>query len=78
MPLVRHSTVRRAYADRVRCTPSSAQAARADTIASDPQLVPLSNHGGLTRTHALLATSRAVDRGVDTALTAGRDQRGPG
>lgn len=34
-----------------------------DTIVADPRLSPLSNHGGATRTHALLASSPAVDAG---------------
>jgi hypothetical protein len=34
-----------------------------DNTAGDPQLTPLANHGGPTRTHALLASSPAVDRG---------------
>jgi hypothetical protein len=47
------------------------------TVTSDPQLVPLSNHGGPTRTHALLATSPAHGMGNNSAnLTV--DQRGPG
>lgn len=44
---------------------------------SDPELAPLSNHGGLTRTHALLATSPAVASGNNLAKIS-YDQRGVG
>jgi hypothetical protein len=47
------------------------------TITSNPQLAPLAFHGGPTRTHALLATSPAVDHGNDDH-SAGTDQRGFG
>ena len=44
---------------------------------SDPHIAPLANHGGPTRTHALLAGSPAIDLGNDgSSLTA--DQRGIG
>jgi hypothetical protein len=33
------------------------------TVTADPQLAPLAFHGGYTRTHALLATSPALDHG---------------
>ena len=47
------------------------------TVTSDPQLAPLANHGGQTRTHALLATSPAIEH--DTLrLAFDSDQRGPG
>jgi hypothetical protein len=43
----------------------------------DPKLAPLANNGGPTKTHALLANSPAVDKGIDAnaPLT---DQRGFG
>jgi len=41
------------------------------------QLAPLANNGGLTRTHALLAASPAIDKGRNT-LNAATDQRGAG
>ena len=47
------------------------------TVTQDPQLAPLSNHGGPTRTHALLATSPAIDRGNNSHGLA-TDQRGAG
>lgn len=48
-----------------------------DTLTSDPRLAPLANHGGATRTHALLPLSPAVDVGNNTfPLT--YDQRGTG
>jgi hypothetical protein len=43
----------------------------------DPQLTPLSNHGGPTRTHALLSTSPAIHAGSD-ASGLSYDQRGVG
>jgi predicted outer membrane repeat protein len=43
----------------------------------DPKLGALANNGGRTKTHALLAGSRAIDRG-DNAGVPGSDQRGPG
>ena len=46
------------------------------SLTADPQLAPLANHGGPTRTHALLATSPAIDQG--DALTFSTDQRGTG
>lgn len=56
---------------------SSSPAPPPDTIATDPGLLPLADHGGPTRTHALAPGSMAID--------AGRpfpglffDQRGPG
>ena len=41
------------------------------TIAAplDPQLAPLANNGGLTQTHALLATSPAIEAGDNCVLT---------
>jgi len=44
----------------------------ANLIGVDPQLGPLADNGGPTRTHALSPTSPAVDTGND----AGTDQRG--
>ena len=46
-----------------------------DTHVGDPQLTPLGNHGGPTPTHALLATSYAIDHGNDVNGF-GTDQRG--
>ncbi|HEY7871283.1 MAG TPA: choice-of-anchor Q domain-containing protein, partial [Rudaea sp.] len=40
-------------------------------------LAPLGNHGGLTRTHALLAGSPAIDSGKNGKMFA-TDQRGTG
>jgi hypothetical protein len=48
------------------------------TIASDPQLAPLAFHGGPTRTHALLATSPAVDHGNHLQLAVTYDAIEPG
>jgi len=48
----------------------------ADTITLDPQLGPLAANGGETRTHALAATSPAIDVGNDLAAL-DFDQRGP-
>lgn len=45
--------------------------------ALDPKLAPLGNHGGLTRTHALLAGSPAIDLGNNSGAFA-TDQRGAG
>ncbi|MBC7968377.1 MAG: hypothetical protein H7Z17_20930, partial [Fuerstia sp.] len=47
------------------------------TDVTDPQLAPLANNGGPTRTHALLEGSAAIGAG-DTASTATTDQRGLG
>ncbi|HEX4480063.1 MAG TPA: choice-of-anchor Q domain-containing protein [Rudaea sp.] len=44
---------------------------------ANPHLVPLGNHGGLTRTHALLSDSPAIDTGSNL-LKATTDQRGTG
>jgi hypothetical protein len=44
------------------------------TVTADPQLTPLAFHGGYTRTHALLATSPAVDHG-NNVLNLPGDQR---
>ena len=41
----------------------------------DPKLGPLANNGGRTKTHALLAGSRAIDRG-DNSILPPTDQRG--
>ena len=49
----------------------------ADTLRDDPMLLPLADNGGPTRTHALVAGSRAIDAG-DDALERGYDQRGDG
>lgn len=53
----------------------AALALPADTIALDPQLFPLNDNGGPTRTHALAATSPAIDAGNNTAAL-DFDQRG--
>jgi hypothetical protein len=37
----------------------------ADTLKVDPQLLPLANYGGTTRTHALKQTSPAIDAGTN-------------
>jgi hypothetical protein len=44
---------------------------------ADPLLVPLGDHGGMTRTHALLAGSPAIDAGKNTKNFP-QDQRGAG
>jgi hypothetical protein len=46
------------------------------SLKSDPQLTPLAFHGGPTRTHALQATSPAINAGNADGLTT--DQRGTG
>jgi len=43
----------------------------------DPKLAPLANNGGKTKTHALLAGSRAIDAGDNSSAPA-TDQRGFG
>lgn len=48
-----------------------------DTLVADPQLLPLANNGGRTQTHALAATSPAVDHGSNPQNLA-TDQRGMG
>lgn len=48
-----------------------------DTISADPQLAPLAENGGPTRTHLLLSGSVAIDRGSNL-LGRAYDQRGPG
>jgi hypothetical protein len=48
-----------------------------DTLTSDPRLVPLANHGGPTRTHALSSNSPAIDKG-NNVLPISTDQRGTG
>jgi len=47
------------------------------SLTADPQLTPLAFHGGATRTHALLATSPAIDQGSNSE-TLPYDQRGSG
>jgi len=49
----------------------------AETLHSDPQLLPLAENGGGTRTHALTAGSPAVDAGSNE-LNLDYDQRGNG
>lgn len=46
------------------------------TIALDPQLQPLANNGGPTRTHAISAASPAIDAGNTVILPLMNDQRG--
>jgi len=41
-------------------------------------LLPLADNGGLTRTHALAATSPAIDAGNNPLPTTLTDQRGAG
>ena len=53
----------------------SAPSVPAGTLRSDPQLGPLADHGGPTRTHAINPRSPAVDAGNDTAALT-KDQRG--
>ena len=47
------------------------------TLSSDPQLMPLGDHGGPTRTHALLSNSPAIDHGSNPGNLPD-DQRGTG
>jgi hypothetical protein len=49
----------------------------ADTLHGDPQLLPLADNGGLTRTHALAPDSPAIDVGNDY-FGLDYDQRGVG
>jgi hypothetical protein len=49
----------------------------AGTLVADPHLAPLADHGGYTRTHALLATSPAIDAGSNIGGVP-TDQRGSG
>ncbi|MBK7405695.1 MAG: LEPR-XLL domain-containing protein [Phycisphaerales bacterium] len=46
-------------------------------VGADPQLAPLADNGGPTRTHALLAGSTAIDKGSNP-LGLALDQRGAG
>jgi hypothetical protein len=46
---------------------TSAVTLPADTVRSDPQLAPLADNGGTTRTHALSSTSPAIDAGNNAA-----------
>lgn len=48
-----------------------------DTIVLDPKLAPLAFNGGPTRTHALDASSPAINSGQTTSSFYGFDQRGP-
>jgi hypothetical protein len=56
---------------------NSSAALPPDTILTDPMLAPLSDNGGLTRTHALLRGSPAIDAGYNNAHLVW-DQRGLG
>ena len=47
-----------------------------DTLQQDPQLCALANHGGPTKTHALLPTSPAVAQGSNLPFNLSFDQRG--
>lgn len=49
----------------------------ADTLRVDPNVLPLADNGGPTRTHALGKGSPAIDAGNDY-FELGHDQRGPG
>lgn len=52
-----------------------------DTLGNEPQLAPLANYGGPTQTHALAATSPAIDHGNTIGAGNGSptvDQRGAG
>lgn len=51
------------------------RAGSGDVITTDARLGPLTDNGGATRTHALLAGSPAIDAGIDAACTSA-DQRG--
>jgi hypothetical protein len=48
-----------------------------DTIVADPQLTPLADHGGPTRTHGLSLSSPAIDHGSNIGILS-TDQRGMG
>jgi hypothetical protein len=49
------------------------------TLTADPNLCPLANHGGATRTHALLSSSPVIAMGNNPGFPpASYDQRGPG
>jgi hypothetical protein len=47
----------------------------ADTLRTDPQLLPLADNGGATRTHAIPPNSPAIDAGANPGQLA-TDQRG--
>jgi hypothetical protein len=47
------------------------------TLTGNPMLAPLANHGGLTRTHALLPLSPAVNAGINVFGSI-YEQRGSG
>ncbi len=47
-----------------------------NVLNANPKLGPLQNNGGLTKTHALLAGSAAIDAGGVNAACAVKDQRG--
>jgi hypothetical protein len=48
-----------------------------NSLVADPQLTPLADHGGPTRTHGLSASSPAIDHG-DNVYELATDQRGAG
>lgn len=48
----------------------------ADTITDAPQLLPLADNGGATKTHAIDFDSPALDHGDNTIFPRGCDQRG--
>jgi hypothetical protein len=61
----------------VMVTGAGTSALPADTLRSDPLLLPLANNGGPTATHALAAGSLAIDAGSNSTGLA-TDQRGNG
>ena len=56
--------------------PAPVDPAARNLVGRDPVLGPLTNNGGPTRTHALLAGSPAIDTGGTATPTGGVDQRG--
>lgn len=62
-------------ADNLIASTNVTPAAGVITVTTDPMLAPLAGNGGPTRTHALLSTSPALDRGNNSAALA-TDQRG--
>lgn len=61
--------------DRMTGTPGPGDQIGTPSAPLDPRLGPLQDNGGPTQTHALLATSTAIDAG-DDAIAPPRDQRG--
>jgi hypothetical protein len=58
-------------------TDGGSRAPPGDSLHTDPQLLPLRGNGGHTRTHALVATSPAINHGNNSAND-DNDQRGSG